>query len=167
MPTIKKPKILSVGSVDDNVSKKPVVPKYHGMAAAALVMSHPGQHVADPEFKELLASGPLDLYKSIKPIDALDSVLAMLLTAVTSTSLDCLAQAANLHPEQAKLRDLNLRLGFKGCTVANDLVKTLRGREKLHKVTVGEVNVEAGGQAIVGNIESAPPSGDTKHPKIN
>ena len=87
-------------------------------------------------------------------------------------SSDSFAEAANLPPGQDKLRELNLRLAYEGCKVAADLVKTLgnHGHGKVpagEKVTVGKVNVEAGGQAIVGNVESAPPSGGspTKHPR--
>jgi hypothetical protein len=132
------------------------------MAATALLMSAPNQKVSPPEFQQMLALGPLDLYAKINAKNALDSVLAMLLTALTSASLDSFARAANLP--DAKLRDLNLRLALKGCAVAADLVKTLdkRGHAKVtagEKVTVGKVNVEAGGQAIVGNVEAAPHPG--------
>ena len=176
MAVIIKPKVPSAGSVeqkkdpttvDQKLAKKPIEPTYQGMAATALLMSAPKQKVSDPEFQQTLALGPLDLYANINAKNPLDSVLAMLLTAVTSASLDSFAQAANLPPGQAKLRDLNLGLAFKGCKVAADLVKTLdnRGHGKVtagKKVTVGKVNVEAGGQAIVGNVESTKP-----HPKIN
>jgi hypothetical protein len=186
MAVIIKPKVPLAGSVeqkkdpssvDQKLAKKPKKPKYQGMAAVALLMSAPGQKISDPKCQEMLALGPLDLYANINAKNPLDSVLAMLLTAVTSASLDSFAQAANLPSGQAKLRDLNLQLAFKGCRVAADLVKTLdnRGRQKFdkvtagEKVTVGKVNVEAGGQAIVGNVESTTPSGGspTKHPKIN
>ena len=45
--------------------------------------------------------------------------------------------------------------------MAVELVKALDNRRgaKSEKVTVGQVNVEAGGQAIVGNVEAAPHSG--------
>src|SRR4249920_2673267 len=145
---IKKPKLSSAGSLDEKkvpstgpveqkLPEKPKKPKYQGMAAAALLMSAPGQKVSDPEFKEMLALGPLDLYANIQTKNALDSVLAMLLTAATSASLDCFAQAANLPPEQGKLRDLNLRLAYKGCTVAADLVKKLDNQSH-GKVMAGE-----------------------------
>jgi hypothetical protein len=61
---------------------------------------------------------------------------------------------------QFKLRDLNLRHGMKGATIAADLLKALNDQrsEKPEKVTVGNVNVEAGGQAIVGNVEASGPA---------
>jgi hypothetical protein len=127
------------------------------MAAAALALSAPGKHLV----QKWMIEGPFDLYQNIQQRDALDSILAMLTTSLTSTSLDCLAQAANLPPGQAKLRDLNLRHGIKGAAGAAELVKALdnRRREKSEKVTVGQVTVEAGGQAIVGNVEAASHAG--------
>ena len=77
-------KVPSTGPVDQKLSEKPKKPKYQAMAAAALLMSAPGQKVSDPEFKEMLALGPLDLYANIQTKNALNFVLAMLLTAATS-----------------------------------------------------------------------------------
>ena len=47
----------------------------------------------------------------------------MLAVGVTNASLDCLAQASNLSVEQVQLRDLNLRHGLKGATVASSSSK--------------------------------------------
>ena len=44
-----------------------------------------------------------------------------------------------------------LQVLLKGATVVSDLIKTY---QKTEKVTVGQVNVESGGQAIVGNVET-------------
>jgi hypothetical protein len=159
MAVIIKPKV-PFGST---VSKQPVqsgdVAK--SMAAAALVISAAGQHVDDPEIKKMMTEGLLDLYKNIPRRDALDSMLAMLAASITSASLDCLSQAALSSPGNLQVRDVNLRHGMKGAAVAAELVKALDNRrgEKSEKVTVGQVNVEAGGQAIVGNVESAPHPG--------
>ena len=113
--------------------------------------------------------GPLDLYQNIQRQDALNSMLAMLAASIASASLDCLSQAAFLPPGNLKVRDLNLRYGIKAAAVAAELVKALDNRRgaKSEKVTVGQVNVEAGGQAIVGNVEAAPHPGasPTKPPE--
>ena len=168
MAVIVKPKV-PFGST---VSKHPVqsgdVAK--SMAAAALVMSAGGQHVSDPDFKNMMTEGALDLYKNIPRQDALDSMLAMLAASITSASLDCLSQAALSSPVNLQVRDLNLRHGMKGAAVAAELAKALDNRRgaKSEKVTVGQVNVEAGGQAIVGNVESAPhPGASPKHSKTD
>jgi hypothetical protein len=156
MAVILKPKVPFPSAA----SKPPVQPgdAAKPMAAAALVMSAAGQHVDDPKFKEFMTKGPLDLYKNIPRQDALDSMLAMLATSITSASLDCLSQAALSAPGNLKVRDLNLRHGIKAAAAAAELVKALDNRRgaKSEKVTVGQVNVEAGGQAIVGNVEAPP-----------
>jgi hypothetical protein len=170
MPVLAKPKDRSATPVSKLPENPGDVAK--PMAAAALVMSAAGQHVNDAKVKKMMTDGPLDLYQNIERRDALDSMLAMLAASVTSASLDCLAQAALCPPEHLQLRDLNLRHGLKGATVAAALAKALDNRhpgQKSEKVTVGKVNVEAGGQAIVGNIESAPhpDASSKKHSKAD
>jgi hypothetical protein len=99
----------------------------------------------------------MDLYFGMAPADATESLLSMLAVSVASASLDCLTQAASTSPDYLEQRDLNLRHGLRGVAVAADLIKVLdarRGHSAPRKVTVGNVNVEAGGQAIVGNVES-------------
>jgi hypothetical protein len=156
MPVVKKPKVPFAVAV----AKPPVQPGdvAKPMAVAALLMSAAGQHVEHPKIKKMMTEGPFDLYKNIQKRDALDSMLAMLAVSLTSASLDCFSQAALSDPGNLQIRDLNLRHGMKGAAVAAELVRALDNRrgEKSEKVTVGKVNVEAGGQAIVGNVESAP-----------
>lgn len=145
------------------VSKKPVQPGdvAKPMAAAGLMLSAAGQHVDNLKIKSMMTAGALDLYENIEKRDALDSMIAMLAVSLTSASLDCLSQAALSAPCDLKVRDLNLRHATKGAATVADLVKVLDKRRgaKSEKVTVGQVNVEAGGQAIVGNVEAAPHPG--------
>jgi len=125
------------------LSKPPVV--HHGevakpMAAAALVMSAAGQHVDNPEIKNMMTEGALHLYENIEKRDALDSALSMLFCSITSASLDCLAQAANSDPKHLQIRNLNLRHGMKGAAVTIELAKALDSRrgaksEKVRSVT--------------------------------
>jgi hypothetical protein len=91
----------------------------------------------------------------------------MLAASLTKANLDSLSQAALSPALYPQLRDLNLRHGIKAAAVAAELVKALdnRGRDKSEKVTVGKVNVEAGGQAIVGNVETGP--SPQKHSKTD
>ena len=132
MAVIIKPKVPFA------VSKKPVQPGdvAKPMAAAALVISAAGQHVDNLKIKSMMTAGALDLYENIEKRDALDSMIAMLAVSLT-------------------------RHATKGAATVADLVKVLDKRRgaKSEKVTVGQVNVEAGGQAIVGNVESAPHPG--------
>jgi hypothetical protein len=62
------------------------------------------------------------------------------------------------------VRELNLRYGLKAAEVAAQLIRARedRNREKPDRVSVGAVNVEAGGQAIVGNVKSGRNSVPTK-----
>jgi hypothetical protein len=55
-----------------------------------------------------------------------------------------------------KVRDSAIRQGFKGASVTAGLLKTLHQMQKgvNANVTVGSVNVKAGGQAIVGHVET-------------
>ena len=108
-----------------------------------------------------------DLYERLAPRDAHESILSLLAVSVTNASLDCLALAACVPPDNVPVRELNLRYGLKAATVAADLIKALedRHREKSDKVSVGTVNVESGGQAIVGNVKSGRDSVPTKDQK--
>ena len=146
-------------------------PQYEKLVATHLVMAAPCQHVGDiqtkggMQIKGMMTDASYDLYKELNRNsgDAPESILSLLAVSVTNATLDCLAQAARLPTEQHQLRDLNLRHGLKGASVAADLLKVmkeLRG-EKPEKVSVGNVNVQAGGQAIVGTVE-APRSPEVK-----
>ena len=136
-------------------------PQYEKLMATHLVMAAPCQHVGETEgrvqIKGMMADASYDLYKELNSGDPAGSILSLLTVSVTNASLDCLAQAARLPAAQHQLRDLNLRHGLKGATVVADLLKAmkeLRG-EKPEKVSVGNVNVQAGGQAIVGTVEAS------------
>ena len=81
--------------------------------------------------------------------------MSLLLVGVTNSSLDCMSIAARAPLEEMEARELNLRCGLKGAEVAVQLVEALqkvRGNAP-SRVSVGKVNVESGGQAIVGNVE--------------
>jgi hypothetical protein len=137
------------------------------MAGFQLQLSAPGRYMQNEDIKRRLAEGALSLYLELEPADAIDKLLAMLAVGVGSASLDCLTQAASMSSEYLDRRDLNLRHGFKGAAVAAELLKVLdarRGDSVSRKVTVGSVNVEAGAQAIIGNVE-APRRKDRLEPR--
>jgi hypothetical protein len=54
-------------------------------------------------------------------------------------------------------RDMELKSATRGALVIAELTKAYDGRRARDKqtVNVGQVNVEAGGQAVVGNVTSA------------
>ena len=131
-------------------------PQYEYMVAAHLIAAAPGRYLEKTKFEASMGRATCDLYERLAPRDAQASILSLLAVSVTNASLDCLALAARVPPDNEPVRELNLRYGLKAAAVAADLIKALddRQREKSDKVTVGAVNVEAGGQAIVGNVRS-------------
>jgi hypothetical protein len=107
--------------------------------------------------RQVLAEGAVDLYHQLAPADAAGRLLSMLAVSVGSASLECLRQAATTSPDYLERRDINLRHGLKGAAVAAELLKALdarRGNSVPRNVMVRDVNVEAGAQAIIGNVEA-------------
>jgi hypothetical protein len=101
-----------------------------------------------------LMDGAVGLYLSLQPQDPIESIISRLIVAGTNATMDCLGRAAQFD-SSSRARDLNLRYGLKGAPVVADLIKLLESRRGQGRpnVTVGNVNVEAGGQAIVGSVE--------------
>jgi len=107
-----------------------------------------------PRLEQRMMDDAIDLYRSLGPQDPIESLLGRLMIGVTNSSMDCLGRAARCN-QSLPARDLNLRYGIKGTAVVADLVKVWeshRGQGR-QNVTVGTVSVEAGGQAVVGNVE--------------
>lgn len=117
------------------------------------------------ELRQALTDATVSLLKSIKAKDAIDHMGSSLLIALNLAGLDCFARAAACGDNSAA-RDLNLRSGIKIGSVVSDLMKGLDARhgQGRYAVNVRSVNVEPGGQAIVGNVENsdklAPASSD-------
>jgi hypothetical protein len=105
--------------------------------------------------KDLAAIGSGDLYRALNPKDPVEAMLATLGVGLTNATRDCLCEAARTKHIPA-VRDMNLKQGFSGAKVVVDVLEALerRRRQDPKAVTVGNVNVEAGGQAIVGHVES-------------
>jgi hypothetical protein len=101
--------------------------------------------------------GSLELYVGLQPKSALESILASLIIGVSNATNDCLYLAAKIPPQELQHRDVNLRHALKGAAVVTKLVDALervRGNRP-GNVSVGKVNVESGGQAIVGTVQSS------------
>jgi alkylhydroperoxidase family enzyme len=133
--------------------------KSETMDAFSVAMLAPGRHVANENARQLLSKGAVDLFEGLAPADAIERHLAILASSVTNASVDCLMQAAAMSSsEHLEARDLNLRHGFKGAAVAAGLIQALdarRGNSVPREVTVRDVNVQAGAQAIIGNVEAS------------
>ena len=103
-------------------------------------------------------------YKLMNPADPLDSALCRLIVALTNAGMDSLGRAAaSAGLSQTQERDL--KLGMKAAVTTADLIKVLDSRRVSGRqhLNVGPVNVQSGGQAIIGNIsntksEPAPPA---------
>jgi hypothetical protein len=134
------------------------------LVAANFTIAGPGRYLENKKLEDSLSCAALDFYDKLAPRDAQESMLAFLAVSIMNAGLDCLAVAARVNPGNLPVRELNLRYGLKAAAHMADLIKTLddRRRRKADKVTVGAVNVEAGGQAIVGSVTSGRDSAPTK-----
>jgi hypothetical protein len=107
------------------------------------------------QLREVAKVGSFSLYNQFKPQDPAEAILAALSVEVKNVTSDCFMEAARMkaHPE---IRSMHLKDGFRGALVTADLLDKLeqRRRNNPKAVTVGNVNVEAGGQAIVGNVQT-------------
>jgi hypothetical protein len=139
-------------------------PRYEYLVAAHLISAAPGRFLENTRLEATMGGATYDLYERLGPRDAQDSILSLLTVSVANASLDCLALAARVPPDNLAVRELNLRYGLKAAEVAAQLIRARedRHREKSDRVSVGAVNVEAGGQAIVGNVKSGRNSVPTK-----
>lgn len=101
-------------------------------------------------------NGALALVHALKPKDAVESMLASQMTGTHMLAMECLRRAN--HPDQTFVgRDVNLRHAERLMRIYSQQVDTLnkhRGKGQ-QKVTVEHVTVNEGGQAVVGNVESA------------
>ena len=95
----------------------------------------------------------LELYESLEPADGAEGMLAMQMVGTHDAALECLKRAA-LSNQTLAGRDMALKHAHKLMTLYTQQLATLnkhRGKGQ-QKVTVEHVNVQAGGQAIVGHV---------------
>ena len=96
----------------------------------------------------------LELYEGLEPMDAAEGMLAMQMVGTHDAALECLKRAA-LDNQTFEGRDMALKHAQKLMSLYMQQLAALnkhRGKGQ-QKVTVEHVNVQAGGQAIVGNVE--------------
>jgi hypothetical protein len=116
------------------------------------------------------ASAMLD---EIKPQDTLEGMLAAQMVATHKAAMECLRRAM-LGDQSVGGRDLNLKHATKLLAIYTRQLETLdkhRGKGQ-QKMTIEHINVEPGGQAIVGNVEAGSGrrrerSADTEPPAID
>ena len=99
----------------------------------------------------------LKLLQQIKPQNELEGMLVTQIIAVHEATVECL-QEARLPLQTPAGRDTNLKHAFKFMglfTKQLEALDRLRGKGQ-QKMTVERVNVESGGQAIVGQVGARP-----------
>lgn len=97
----------------------------------------------------------LELYEGLKPEGSAEGMLAVQMVGTHSMALECLRRAS-IEEQTFEGREQNLKHAQKLMALYAQQLATLdkhRGKGQ-QKVTVEHVNVEPGGQAIVGNVEA-------------
>lgn len=102
-----------------------------------------------------LIRSALTILEGINPRDEIEGMLATQMVATHNAAMECLRRA--MIPAQSfPGRDQNLKYAAKLLSIYSRQIETLnkhRGKGQ-QKVTVEYVNVESGGQAVVGHIET-------------
>lgn len=102
----------------------------------------------------LLKKASVSRYREFAPEDATESVLVILALGLQNATMKSLEYAAGADSLEA--RTVELRNATRGATTTAELLEALgrhRGRSK-QSVMVGQVTVETGAQAIVGNVNT-------------
>ena len=102
-----------------------------------------------------LQHGAQGLVDEFAPADAVESTLATVIVGIRNAVMTSLHLAARGSDER---RDVEQNAAFKGAGRLVQLVEAYdahRGHGG-RRFTVGNVNVESGAQAIVGNVETTP-----------
>ncbi len=102
-----------------------------------------------------LVQSAISMLQGIKPSDEMEGMLATQMVATHNAAMECFRRA--MIPAQSfEGRDQNLRHASKLLSLYSRQIEVLdrhRGKGQ-QKVTVEYVNIEAGGQAVVGHIET-------------
>lgn len=99
----------------------------------------------------------MEMLRGIKPMDMIENMLATQMVATHSAALECLRRAMLTNQTFAGFEQ-SLKHAAKLMSIYARQVETLnkhRGKGQ-QKVTVEHVHVAAGGQAMVGHIETSP-----------
>ncbi len=102
-----------------------------------------------------LVHSAISMLQGIRPTDEMEGMLATQMVATHNAAMECLRRAM-IPAQPPQGRDQNLRHASKLLSMYSRQIEVLnrhRGKGR-QKVTVEYVNVEAGGQAIVGHIET-------------
>ena len=109
---------------------------------------------AGEERRAKLERGVHGLYRSLAPVDGIDVMTASVMVGIHSLTMSSMERAT--PGSQGTPREVAMRYAIKGAKTLAELGEfydARRGRGP-RKVNVGTVNVEQGGKAIVGNVET-------------
>ena len=105
----------------------------------------------------------ISMLQGIKPTDEVEGLLATQMVATHNAAMECLRRAM-ISGQSFEGRDQNLKHATKLLATYSRQIEVLnkhRGKGQ-QKITVERVNVESGGQAIVGHVEAGKADGSPK-----
>ena len=117
-------------------------------------------HGLSEDEKLAVCGSAISLLQDIKPSGAIESMLATQMVATHHAAMDCFRRAI-IRGQTVEGRDQNLKHAEKLLSIYSRQIEVLdkhRGKGQ-QKVTVEHVHVEAGGQAMVGHIETGKAAG--------
>ena len=109
----------------------------------------------DEDTRNARIARAIELYESVKPQSGLEGMLAAQMVGTHFAALECLRRSM-IEQQSFEGREMNLKHAQKLMDLYQRQLAALdrhRGKGQ-QKVTVEHVHVEAGGQAIVGNVEA-------------
>ena len=121
----------------------------------------------DKDGKDISKGAILAALKGIGPQNEMEGMLAVQMVSTHNAAMECLRQAT-VPGLPAELRDQNLKHAAKLMSIYVQQMEALdkrRGKGQ-QKITVEHVNVHAGGQAIVGNVEAPAPAASIPSPPV-
>lgn len=135
---------------------------------AQVTMAGAGHLPADESWHA--ASASAGALVAMAPRTPGEAILASLIMAVSDATMDCL-QRANALGQPEQVRAMNLNFAFKGASLVPQILDAFEKRRTGSNpaIRVEQVNVHAGGQAIVGHVQASsentlPPS--SAHPDL-
>lgn len=128
-------------------------PREDLLLATQLVRSTPVTTLPIENANGVLQENVLDLYRWLAPRNAVESILVRHIVILSNAALEWYAKVAETTDLVAQ--ELYIKYATKCSALLNRLIETLaRLRGEIGPdVNVGNVNVEAGGQAIVGPVK--------------
>jgi len=105
----------------------------------------------------LKADAAKETLRQIAPQDGVEGMLAVQMASTHQAAMECLRRSA-IPKQSLEGRNMALKHGEKFLRLYMDQVKALSKHRGIgdQKMTIEHVNVEPGGQAIVGQVENKP-----------